>query len=233
MKRKTLISIFLIICLFALSLSSVAFYVSAGTSELELLKISISHLKEEVETIQTTLENLDAVKKDEFDTELQALEADITALEKTLNEKLAALEAKDKELNEKLSALEAKDKELNEKLSALEAKDKELNEKIAALEAKDKEINKKLAALEAKDKELSDKDAALEAKTKELEDKITALESKTEKPEPEDPTEAPTEKTEEKEKGIYTTTSCESSVAISAIAIVSIIGTAVVIKKKD
>ena len=248
MKLKGIFSILLIACLCALSIFSIS--VSAA-SEIELLRAAISHLKEDVDELQTTVGEYGTLKEEvEQDLELLRtsiadIEADIASLyefdaanEVTFNsidEKITKLEDDVKlfesSVNDKIAALEAKDKELADKDASLEAKDKELADKDASLEAKDKELADKDASLEAKDKELADKDASLEAKIKELEEKIAAIESAKDEAETENAVEKTVEKSEEDVDDA--STGCGASVAISALVTVCAIGTAVVLKKKD
>lgn len=248
MKLKKIFSIILITCLCALSISSIAFSASAGSTEIELLQIAVSHIKEDVSELQDLTENYGTIIE-ESQQEIELLKASITDIEaeivalngsldeidigaiQEVTEKIAKLDedvkAFEKNVNDKIAALEAKDKELTDKDAALEAKDKELTDKDVALEAKDKELTDKDAELAAKDKELSDKNAALEAKIKELEGKVADLENKSNE------TEAPTEKLAEKETASNTNSGCGASVAISTIVTVLAIGAVTFIKKKD
>ena len=236
MKLKKIFSIILITCLCALSISSIAFNASAGYSEIELLQIAISHIKEDVSELQDLTENYGTII-DESQQEIELLKVSITDIEAEIVALNGSLDEIDtgaiQEVTEKIAKLDedvkAFEKNVNDKIAALEAKDKELSDKNAALESKDKELSDKDATLESKDKELSDKDAALESKIKELEDKIKALESKSNEPE----TEAPAEKPEEKEADSYTDIGCGASVALSTLATVCAIGTVAFIKKKD
>ena len=173
--------------------------------ELSFLKTSISDIETEIDVLNGFLDEIDATSIKEVKEKIEKLDEDVKVFEKSLNDKI----------------------------TALEAKDKELSDKDAELEAKDKELTDKDAALEAKDKELSDKAAVLEAKIKELEDKIVALENKSNESETEKSVEKPTEKLEENEADSNTNTGCGASVAISTIAMVCTIGVAAFIKKKD
>ena len=230
MKLKKFFSIILITCLCALSISSIAFSASAGTSEIELLKIAISHIKEDVDELQNLTENHGTIIE-ESQQEIELLKASITDIEAEIVALNGSLDEIDtgaiQEVTEKIA-------KLDEDVKAFE---KNVNDKIAALEAKDKELTDKDAALEAKDKELADKNAELEQKIKELTDKITALENKGNESETEasveKSTENLTEKLVEKETASNASSGCGASAAISAIVTVCAIGVAAFIKKKD
>ena len=211
MKLKKIFSIILITCLCMLSISAIAFNASAGATELELLKIAISHIKDDVIELQDLTENYGTIIE-ESQQEIELLKASITDIEA----EIVALNGSLDEID--TGAIQ----EVTEKIA-------KLDENVKAFE---KSLNDKIAALEAKDKELSDKDTALEAKIKELEDKITALENKINESETEKAVENPTEKSEENEAS-NTNAGCEASVVISAIATVCAIGVATFIKKKD
>lgn len=219
MKLKKIFSIILITCLCALSISSIAFNASAGTSEIELLKIAISHIKEDVDELQTLTENHGTIIE-ESQQEIELLKASITDIEAeivALNGSLDEIDTRAiQEVTEKIA-------KLDEDVKAFE---KNVNDKIAALEAKDKELTDKDAALEAKDKELADKNAELEQKIKELEDSITALENKIDEVEK-------AKELEEKETTPTAITGCASSIALSTLVTVCAIGTAFAVKKKE
>ena len=247
MKLKKIFSIILIACLCALSISSIAFSASAGSTEIELLQIAVSHIKEDVSELQDLTENYGTIIE-ESQQEIELLKASITDIESEIvalngsldeidtgaiqevTEKIAKLDddvkAFEKNVNDKIVALEAKDKELTDKDAALEAKDKELTDKDAALEAKDKELTDKDAVLEAKDKELADKNAELEQKINDLEDTITALENKIDEVKK-------AKELEEKETTPTASTGCASSIAISTLVTVCAIGTIFAVKKKE
>ena len=104
--------------------------------ELNLLKTVASDIEAEIDALNGTLGEIDATSIKEVKEKIAKLDEDVKAFEKSLNDKIAALEAKDKELSDKDTALEAKDKELSDKDAALEAKIKELEDKITALENK-------------------------------------------------------------------------------------------------
>ena len=208
MKFKRIFSIILITCLCVLSISSIAFSASAGASEIELLQIAVSHIREDVSELQDLTENYGTIIE-ESQQEIELLKASITDIEAEIVALNGSLDEIDTEAIQ----------EVTEKIA-------KLDENVKAFE---KSINDKIVALEAKDKELSDKDAAFESKIKELEDRINTLESKSNEPE----TEAPAEKPEEKEADSYTDIGCGASVALSTIAIVCAIGTIAFIKKKD
>ena len=220
MKLKKFFSIILITCLCALSISSIAFSASAGSTEMELLKIAISHIKEDVSELQDLTENYGTIIE-ESQQEIELLKASITDIEAEIVALNGSLDELDtgaiQEVTEKIAKLD----------DDVKAFEKNVNDKIAALEAKDKELTDKDAALEAKDKELADKNAELEQKIKELEGKVADLENKSNE------TEAPTEKLAEKETASNTTSGCGASVAISTIVTVLAIGTVTFIKKKD
>ena len=219
MKLKKIFSIILITCLCALSISSIAFNASAGTSEIELLKIAISHIKEDVDELQTLTENHGTIIE-ESQQEIELLKASITDIEAeivALNGSLDEIDTRAiQEVTEKIA-------KLDEDVKAFE---KNVNDKIAALEAKDKELTDKDAALEAKDKELADKNAELEQKIKELEDTITALENKIDEVEK-------AKELEEKETTPTAITGCASSIALSTLVTVCAIGTVFAVKKKE
>lgn len=218
MKLKKFFSIILITCLCALSISSIAFSASAGATEIELLQIAISHLKEDVDELQVLTENHGTIIEGSQQ-EIELLKASITDIEA----EIVALNGSLDEIN--TGAIQ----EVTEKIAKLDkdvkAFEKNVNDKIAALEAKDKELTDKDAALEAKDKELADKNAELEQKIKELEDTITALENKIDEvekaKEPEEEETTPTESTD-----------CTSSIALSTLVTVCAIGTVFAVKKK-
>ena len=220
MKLKKIFSIILITCLCALSISSIAFNASAGTSEIELLKIAISHIKEDVDELQNLTENHGTIIE-ESQQEIELLKASITDIEAeivALNGSLDEIDTRAiQEVTEKIA-------KLDEDVKAFE---KNVNDKIAALEAKDKELTDKDAALEAKDKELADKNAELEQKIKELEDTITALENKI------DEVEKAKELEEEEETTPTAITGCASSIALSTLVTVCAIGTVFAVKKKE
>jgi chromosome segregation ATPase len=219
MKLKKFFSIILITCLCALSISSIAFSASAGTSEIELLKIAISHIKDDVEELQALTENHGTIIE-ESQQEIELLKASITDIEAeivALNGSLDEIDTRAiQEVTEKIA-------KLDEDVKAFE---KNVNDKIAALEAKDKELTDKDAALEAKDKELADKNAELEQKIKELEDTITALENKIDEVEK-------AKELEEKETTPTASTGCDSSIALSTLVTVCAIGTIFAVKKKE
>ena len=219
MKLKKFFSIILITCLCALSISSITFSASAGTSEIELLKIAISHIKEDVDELQTLTENHGTIIE-ESQQEIELLKASITDIEAeivALNGSLDEIDTRAiQEVTEKIA-------KLDEDVKAFE---KNVNDKIAALEAKDKELTDKDAALEAKDKELADKNAELEQKIKELEDSITALENKIDEVEK-------AKELEEKETTPTAITGCASSIALSTLVTVCAIGTVFAVKKKE
>ena len=219
MKLKKFFSIILIICLCALSISSIAFSASAGTSEIELLKIAISHIKEDVDELQNLTENHGTIIE-ESQQEIELLKASITDIEAEIVALNGSLDEIDtgaiQEVTEKIA-------KLDEDVKAFE---KNVNDKIAALEAKDKELTDKDAALEAKDKELADKNAELEQKIKKLEDTITALENKIDKVEK-------AKELEEKETAPTAITGCASSIALSTLVTVCAIGTIFAVKKKE
>ena len=234
MKLKGICSILLIACLCALSIFSIS--VSAA-SEIELLRIAISHLREDVDELQTTVGEYGALKE-EVEQDLELLRtsiADIEADIASLYEFDAANEVTFNSIDEKITKLEddvkSFESSVNDKIAALEAKDKELADKDASLEAKDKELADKDASLEAKDKELADKDASLEAKIKEIEEKIAAIESAKDEAETENAVEKTVEKSEEDVDDA--SMGCGASVAISTLVTVCAIGTAVILKKKD
>ena len=104
--------------------------------ELNLLKTVASDIEAEIDALNGTLGEIDATSIKEVKEKIEKLDENVKSFEKSLNDKIAALEAKDKELSDKDTALEAKDKELSDKDAALEAKIKELEDKITALENK-------------------------------------------------------------------------------------------------
>ena len=219
MKLKKFFSIILITCLCALSISSIAFSASAGASEIELLQIAISHIKEDVDELQNLTENHGTIIEGSQQ-EIELLKASITDIEAEIDAINGSLDEIDtgaiQEVTEKIA-------KLDEDVKAFE---KNVNDKIAALEAKDKELTDKDAALEAKDKELADKNAELEQKIKELEDSITALENKIDGVEK-------TKELEEKETTPTAITGCDSSIALSTLVTVCAIGTIFAVKKKE
>ena len=206
MKLKGICSILLIACLCALSIFSIS--VSAA-SELEILKISLSHLREDVDELQTTV--------GEYGTLKEEVEQDLELLRTSI----ADIEADIASLYEFDAANEVTFNSIDEKITKLE-------DDVKLFESS---INDKIAALEAKDKELADKDASLEAKIKELEEKIAAIESAKDEAETENAVEKTVEKSEEDVDDA--SMGCGASVAISALVTVCAIGTAVVLKKKD
>ncbi len=206
MKFKGICSILLIACLCALSIFSIS--VSAA-SEIELLRAAISHLKEDVDELQTTV--------DEYGTLKEEVEQDLELLRTSI----ADIEADIASLYEFDAANEVTFNSIDEKITKLE-------DDVKLFESS---VNDKIAALEAKDKELADKDASLEAKIKELEEKIAAIESAKDEAETENAVEKTVEKSEEDVDDA--STGCGASVAISALVTVCAIGTAVVLKKKD
>ena len=219
MKLKKIFSIILITCLCALSISSIAFNASAGTSEIELLKIAISHIKEDVSELQDLTENYGTIIE-ESQQEIELLKASITDIESEIVALNGSLDEIDtgaiQEVTEKIA-------KLDEDVKAFE---KNVNDKIAALEAKDKELTDKDVALEAKDKELADKNAELEQKIKELEDTITALENKIDEVKK-------AKELEEKETTPTASTGCASSIALSTLVTVCAISTIFAVKKKE
>ena len=219
MKLKKIFSIILITCLCALSISSIAFSASAGASELELLQIAISHIKEDVSELQDLTENYGTIIE-KSQQEIELLKASITDIEAEIIALNGSLDEIDtgaiQEVTEKIA-------KLDEDVKAFE---KNVNDKIAALEAKDKELTDKDAALEAKDKELADKNAELEQKIKELEDTITALENKIDEVKK-------AKELEEKETTPTASTGCASSIALSTLVTVCAIGTIFAVKKKE
>ena len=233
MKLKKIFSIILITCLCALSISSIAFNASAGYSEIELLQIAISHIKEDVSELQDLTENYGTII-DESQQEIELLKASITDIQAEIVAINGSLDEINtgaiQEVTEKIAKLDedvkAFEKNVNDKIAALEAKDKELTDKDAALEAKDKELIDKDAALEAKDKELADKNTELEQKIKELEDTITALENKSDEVKK-------AKELEEKETTPTASTDCTSSIALPTLVTVCAIGTIFAVKKKE
>ena len=219
MKLKKIFSIILITCLCALSISSIAFSASAGTSEIELLQIALSHIKEDVDELQNLTENHGTIIEGSQQ-EIELLKASITDIEAEIVALNGSLDEIDTEAIQEVTEKIAK---LDEDVKAFE---KTVNDKIAALEAKDKELTDKDAALEAKDKELADKNAELEQKIKELEDSITALENKIDEVEK-------AKELEEKETTPTAITGCASSIAISTLVTVCAIGTVLAVKKKE
>lgn len=219
MKLKKIFSIILITCLCALSISSIAFSASAGATEIELLQIAISHIKEDVSELQDLTENYGTIIE-ESQQEIELLKASITDIEAEIVALNGSLDEIDtgaiQEVTEKIA-------KLDEDVKAFE---KNVNDKIAALEAKDKELTDKDAALEAKDKELADKNAELEQKIKELEDTITALENKIDEVKK-------AKELEEKETTPTASTGCASSIALSTLVTVCAIGTIFAVKKKE
>jgi chromosome segregation ATPase len=219
MKLKKIFSIILITCLCALSISSIAFSASAGSTEIELLQIAISHIKEDVSELQDLTENYGTIIE-ESQQEIELLKASITDIEAEIVALNGSLDEIDtgaiQEVTEKIA-------KLDEDVKAFE---KNVNDKIAALEAKDKELTDKDAALEAKDKELADKNAELEQKIKELEDTITALENKIDEVKK-------AKELEEKETTPTASTGCASSIALSTLVTVCAIGTIFAVKKKE
>ena len=219
MKLKKIFSIILITCLCALSISSIAFSASAGASELELLQIAISHIKEDVSELKDLTENYGTIIE-ESQQEIELLKASITDIEAEIIALNGSLDEIDtgaiQEVTEKIA-------KLDEDVKAFE---KNVNDKIAALEAKDKELTDKDAALEAKDKKLADKNAELEQKIKELEDTITALENKIDEVKK-------AKELEEKETTPTASTGCASSIALSTLVTVCAIGTIFAVKKKE
>ena len=206
MKLKGICSILLIACLCALSIFSIS--VSAA-SELEILKISLSHLREDVDELQATV--------GEYGTLKEEVEQDLELLRTSI----ADIEADIASLYEFDAANEVTFNSIDEKITKLE-------DDVKLFESS---VNDKIAALEAKDKELADKDASLEAKIKELEEKIAAIESAKDEAETENAVEKTVEKSEEEVDDA--STGCGASVAISALVTVCAIGTAAVLKKKD
>ena len=219
MKLKKFFSIILITCLCALSISSIAFNASAGTSEIELLKIAISHIKDDVDELQNLTENHGTIIE-ESQQEIELLKASITDIEAEIVALNGSLDEIDTEAIQEVTEKIAK---LDEDVKAFE---KTVNDKIAALEAKDKELTDKDAAFEAKDKELADKNAELEQKIKELEDTITALENKIDEVKK-------AKELEEKETTPTASTGCASSIALSTLVTVCAIGTIFAVKKKE
>ena len=219
MKLKKIFSIILITCLCALSISFIAFSASAGYSEIELLQIAISHIKEDVSELQDLTENYGTIIE-ESQQEIELLKASITDIEAEIVALNGSLDEIDtgaiQEVTEKIA-------KLDEDVKAFE---KNVNDKIAALEAKDKELTDKDAALEAKDKELADKNTELEQKIKELEDTITALENKIDEVKK-------AKELEEKETTPTASTACASSIALSTLVTVCAIGTIFAVKKKE
>ena len=219
MKLKKIFSIILITCLCALSISSIAFSASAGTSEIELLQIALSHIKEDVDELQNLTENHGTIIEGSQQ-EIELLKASITDIEAEIVALNGSLDEIDTEAIQEVTEKIAK---LDEDVKAFE---KNVNDKIAELEAKDKELTDKDAALEAKDKELADKNAELEQKIKELEDSITALENKIDEVEK-------AKELEEKETTPTAITGCASSIALSTLVTVCAIGTVLAVKKKE
>lgn len=219
MKLKKIFSIILITCLCALSISSIAFSASAGATEIELLQIAISHIKEDVSELQDLTENYGTIIE-ESQQEIELLKASITDIEAEIVALNGSLDEIDtgaiQEVTEKIA-------KLDEDVKAFE---KNVNDKIAALEAKDKELTDKDVALEAKDKELADKNAELEQKIKELEDTITALENKIDEVKK-------AKELEEKETTPTASTGCASSIALSTLVTGCAIGTIFAVKKKE
>ena len=219
MKLKKIFSIILITCLCALSISSIAFSASAGATEIELLQIAISHIKEDVSELQDLTENYGTIIE-ESQQEIELLKASITDIEAEIVALNGSLDEIDtgaiQEVTEKIA-------KLDEDVKAFE---KNVNDKITALEAKDKELTDKDAALEAKDKELADKNAEFEQKIKELEDTITALENKIDEVKK-------AKELEEKETTPTASTGCASSIALSTLVTVCAIGTIFAVKKKE
>lgn len=219
MKLKKIFSIILITCLCVLSVSAISFNASAGYSEIELLQIAISHIKEDVSELQDLTENYGTIIE-ESQQEIELLKASITDIEAEIVALNGSLDEIDtgaiQEVTEKIA-------KLDEDVKAFE---KNVNDKIAALEAKDKELTDKDAALEAKDKELADKNAELEQKIKELEDTITALENKSDEVKK-------AKELEEKETTPTESTDCASSIALSTLVTVCAIGTIFAVKKKE
>ena len=107
--------------------------------ELSLLKTSISDIETEIDVLNGFLDEIDATSIKEVKEKIEKLDEDVKVFEKSLNDKITALEAKDKELADKDAELEAKDKELSDKAAVLEAKIKELEDKIMAHENKSNE----------------------------------------------------------------------------------------------
>jgi chromosome segregation ATPase len=219
MKLKKIFSIILITCLCALSISSIAFSASAGATEIELLQIAISHIKEDVSELQDLTENYGTIIE-ESQQEIELLKASITDIEAEIVALNGSLDEIDtgaiQEVTEKIAKLD----------DDVKAFEKNVNDEIAALEAKDKELTDKDAALEAKDKELADKNAELEQKIKELEDTITALENKIDEVKK-------AKELEEKETTPTASTGCASSIALSTLVTVCAIGTIFAVKKKE
>ena len=110
--------------------------------ELSLLKTSISDIETEIDVLNGFLDEIDATSIKEVKEKIEKLDEDVKVFEKSLNDKIAALEAKDKELTDKDAALEEKDKELADKNAELEQKIKELEDSITALENKIDEVEK-------------------------------------------------------------------------------------------
>lgn len=104
--------------------------------DVELLKADIATIEAEIDTLNESVDSLGASAIQEINGKIVKLDENVKALEKSINEKIAALEAKDKELADKDATLEAKDKELADKNAELEKKIKELEDKITALESK-------------------------------------------------------------------------------------------------
>ena len=80
MKFKRIFSIILITCLCVLSISSIAFSASAGATELELLNIAVSHIREDVSELQDLTENYGTIIE-ESQQEIELLKASITDIE--------------------------------------------------------------------------------------------------------------------------------------------------------
>ena len=225
MKRKflrSLIAISLVATVFVCSMMALSFNASAGATEMELMQIAVSHLKEQIDELEAnsvTNETLDA----ELASLKQELQGIIDGVEAKLDTAIASLEEADKEntaeLQEAIVALGkalAEAKAVSESgVTSLDAKiaetNKLLTEKLGELQ---KALEDTKESLEAKDSELESRADALESKMSELEDKVADLDEKS-------------EELENIEAG------CESAVALSALAVVGILGASIAFKKKE
>lgn len=219
---KSLMAIFLAATVFVCSMLVLSFNASAGATEMELLQIDVSHLKEDITELEAN-----SVTNDTLDAELASLKQElqdiIDGVETKLDTAIASLEAADKENTDELKgAIDDLSKALAEAKAVSEAGVTSLDAKIAEtnklLTEKIGELQKTLEStkesLEAKDSELVSRADALESKMAELDNKVAELDSKA-------------GELENTEAG------CESATALSALAVVGVLGASIVFKKKE
>jgi chromosome segregation protein len=158
-------------------------FTSTGGGRLERLATEIAALEDERQTLQATIDELDAdiddarERKAEAAERVRSLEADVDRAERDLEETTDRIE----ELEDDLESLAAAREDVESEMTELDERLSSLDETIAGREADVEELeaaleDSKIPTLSARADELREEITALEARTTELDGRLTEVE---------------------------------------------------------